>query len=281
MFNSLKRPLFTSLKVQLQKCSCSSENLPTKVPKELTKASDVTSKIQASKAVKKEDLEWRTPWHETEGKYYSTLRTFYSETSNASLLKFITQPVDFSPSSVKKWWKRRKENNAIIMQSYIPERNQTLGNELAAAHFIVHRGGAVKFFGEEKWIKANELGDYELPKTYQEGKFLQAIDCTGVDLYFEGLNNFRALRQLEWFSINSCKNIDDWGLDRLSNLFKDHLLYLDLRNCPLITYRGLSALYKMEKLKILYVDNMTESNEYEMTCLMLQEIYPDLDIREY
>lgn len=251
------------------------------MPKELTKKTDITSKVELAKSVKKEDLQWRTPWHQKEGQYYSTLRTFYTEDNNVNVMKFLQQPVNLTPSAIKNWWARRKENTNRALQSYIPERNQTLGNELAAAHFIVHRGGSVKFFGEDRWIKANEYQEYSLPRHFDGSKVLQAIDCTGVDLFFEGLANFRGLKQLEWFSANGCDRLDDWAVDRISSIFMHTLLYLDLRNCPGISYRGLSALYKMDSLKILYLDDITQSRELEMTCLLLQELNPQLDIREY
>lgn len=267
-------------RLYVQRCGCSSkvESGDNKkgIPSELAKQSDVTSNTEVKKH---DEYKWRTPWHESEGKYYNTLRTFYSEDNNVNVMKFLQSDIDLRPSAIKKWWANRREKKMIYLQQYIPERNQKLGNELAAAHFIVHREGAVKFFGEDKWIKADEDKNYLLPGNYQEDKVLQAIDCTDVELYYEGLVNFRGLRQLEWFSINGCTQLDDWALDRISGLFMDNLLYLDIRNCPLITHRGLASLYKIQSLKILYVDELTVSNEFEMTCLMLQDINPSLDIK--
>lgn len=251
-----------------------------KMPRKLTNLSEITSKEMAKmKLTTKEDMQWRTPWHQKEGQYYSMLRTFYSEENNSYVLKFLQQPINLTPSAIKNWWMKREEKKKIMLQQYIPERNQILGNELAAAHFIVYRGGLVKFFGEEIWVKRNDLGEYNLPKHYQDNMFLQAIDCTDMELYYEGLVNLRDLRQVEWLSLNGCEKLDDWSIDRISYQFRESLLYLDLRNLPLVTFRGLGALYKMEKLKILYVDDNFISSEFEMTCLLLQELKPDLDIR--
>ncbi|KAG5891697.1 hypothetical protein JTB14_021167 [Gonioctena quinquepunctata] len=265
----------------LQQCSCklskqTDPNLPEKIEKS---SSDLKLKEKISKAVTKEDMQWRTPWHQKEGEYYSFLRTFYKEDNNRSLLQKLQAPIDLSPSTIKKWWAKKKEQRDIIFQSYIPERNQVLGNELATAHFIVHRGGSVKFFNEDKWIKANEHNEYSLPRFYEEGMVLQAIDCTDMNLYYEGLVNLKDLKGVEWLSLNGCEKMDDWCIDRISNIFSHSLLYLDLRNCPNITYRGLGALYKMRNLKILYLDDFYKSTTYELTCLMLQEVKPDLDIK--
>lgn len=265
----------------VQKCWCSTKKETTrKMPIELTRETNITTKVELSKLITKKDLEWRTPWHQKEGKYYDVLRTFYSEENNVNIMKWLNMPKNISPSAIMEWWAGRKVEKDIFLQQYIPERNQILGNELAASHFIVHRGGSVKFFAEDRWIKANQYNQYELPKFYESDKILQAIDCSDVNLYYEGLVNFRGLKKLEWFSINGCDEMDDWALDRISNLLSETVLYLDIRNCPKITYRGLGALCKMKNLRILYVDDKTQSYEYEMVCLMLEELYPNLDIRE-
>nr|XP_022921079.1 distal membrane-arm assembly complex protein 2 [Onthophagus taurus] len=258
----------------------SNEKHTSKMPSDLVKQTDITSKSELDKM--KEDvksLKWRSTWHEKEGQYYSTLRTFYTEHNNSAVMKFIQSPIKLWPSDIKKWWAGKQEEKSIIMQQYIPARNQMLGNELAAAHFVVHRGGSVKFFGQDFWIKRNDMKQYNLPKKYDPDWFLQAIDCNDMELYYEGLVNMRDLQNVEWFSISGCENMDDWCLDRIANIFSKSLLYLDIRDCPNITFRGLGALVKMEKLKILYVNNIIISDEWEMTCLLLQEVNPKLDIR--
>jgi hypothetical protein len=231
------------------------------------------------KDVTKEDMKWRTPWHQREAGYYNSLRAFYSEHNQTEILKFIQTPINLSPAAIKKWFAEKKEHKEIMMQSYLPERHQTLGNELAAAHFIVHRGGAVKFHNYDKWIKANKNKEYRLPKLYQEDKILQAIDCSDMQLYYEGLSNLKELKQVEWLSFNGVEHFDDWCLDRISNQFSHSLIYLDIRNCPKYTERGLGALYKMDKLKILWIDDMLMTTSFEMVCLMLQEVNPNLDIQ--
>lgn len=223
-------------------------------------------------------LQWRTPWHEKEGQEYNILRSFSSEHNNVLTMKFLQQPIDLRPSAIKKWWLERKEFRASYLQSYIADRNKILGNELAAAHFIVHRGGAIKFYGDKDWIKADDRNNYSLPRTFDADKILQAIDCSDMELYFEGLSNLRDLTKVEWLSVNCCRKLDDWALDRISNIFSHSLVYLDLRGLPLITPRGLGALNKMQALKILYVDDDMFSQEFEMTCLLLEELNKDLQI---
>ncbi|GJQ79689.1 hypothetical protein Trydic_g5837 [Trypoxylus dichotomus] len=280
MFKIIRHRILPAINVQA--CSYSAtggESKSPPMPPELTKATDVSTQEKLAELMKDDDLKWRTPWHQNEGQYYSLLRTFYTEHNNTAITKFLQSPIDLSPSSIKKWWAKKKRNQAIIAQNFIPERNQVLGNELAAAHFIVFRGGAVKFFGQDHWIKANQFKQYELPNRFEEHWYLQAIDCTDMELFYEGLSNLRDLRRLEWLSVSGCEEMDDWCMDRISGMFGRSLLYLDIRDCPNISHRGIGALAKMTRLKILYVNDLVYTKEYEMTCLMLQEVLPDLDIR--
>ncbi|XP_023019946.1 distal membrane arm assembly component 2 [Leptinotarsa decemlineata] len=279
MYKFVNGSRFTRQSVLRQCCCGMSKNSDTEDPGKALVVKDLRSKLKESNSVTSDQMQWRTSWHQEQGEHYSFLRTFYKESNNRSLLQKIQSPIDFSPSGIKKWWGKKVDEYEIISQSYIPERHQILGNELAAAHFIVYRGGAVKFFNEDKWIKANEYKEYSLPRHYQTDKYLQAIDCSNMNLRYEGLVNIRGLKKVEWLSLNGCDNMDDWCLDTISNIFSHSLLYLDLRNCPKITYRGIGALYKMQNLKILYLDDFLKSTVYELTCLMLQEVNPDLDIK--
>lgn len=90
--------------------------------------------------------------------------------------------------------------------SYDPRRHRMLGNELAAAHVIVARGGKVKFMGQDTWVtdyrKDAKPGVPEedlpvmklelctLPVNYDARYRLEAIDASGVELFYEGLENF-------------------------------------------------------------------------------------------
>lgn len=278
MFRVIKHRIPPILHIQSSSYSTGNNDRPRRMPPELTKQTDMT-KERLAELTNADDLKWRTPWHQKEGQHYTMLRTFYSEHNNTSVMKFLQSPINFRPSAIKAWLAQRRRNTAIALQQYIPERNQTLGNELAAAHFIVYRGGSVKFFGQDFWIKADQFGNYNLPDRFESNWFIQAIDCSNVELFYEGLVNMRDLERVEWFSVNGCENMDDWCMDRIANIFARTLLYLDIRDCRKITYRGLGALVKMNKLKILYLDDILYSKEYEMTCLMLQQLMPQLDIR--
>lgn len=79
-------------------------------------------------------------------------------------------------------------NSALIFFTprFIAERLLFLGPDLAAAHFLVHRGMAVKFVGDEHWYKKTRWGNYALPGRKVEGLYVEAIDASGSELMFEG-----------------------------------------------------------------------------------------------
>lgn len=273
---------------QLWQCACYSSSPPSKQqeqpqPKETqpttSAETSITSTAKPVEIATDSTSEYRTSWHQNEGEYFNVLKSFYSAESNASLLKLLQTPVNLSPSAIKAWWKNKKHEKTLLMQTYLPQRSQMLGCELAAAHFIVYRGGAVKFFGEDRWIRKDSFGKYSLPVHYDDSKVVEALDCSDMELYYEGFSNLRDLKRLQWLSFQNCETIDDWCLDRISHLYRDSLVYLDLRDCPNYTFRGLGALYKMNQLKILLVDDIQLNRSFEMTCLMLQDLNPSLDIR--
>ncbi|CAH0547806.1 unnamed protein product [Brassicogethes aeneus] len=274
MLSTLKpAQLLRNLVNQCRLCSTKApdSNLPAN-----SKPKEVKTKKYDQKDISASDMQWRREWHENHGTNYNMLRTFYTEDNKRSWLQIMQTKIDLSPAKIKNWWAEKKEVEQKYLQSYLPERNQRLGNELAAAHFLVFRGGAVKFHGQDKWIK----GDSEiLPNKYDSTLILQGIDCSDMPIHYEGLVNLRALKNVEWLSLRYCDNVDDWFLDTISNIFSDSLLYLDLRDCKNITERGLGALYKMRNLKILYIDDLLKATSYEMTCLLLQEVNPMLDIK--
>lgn len=228
---------------------------------------------------KNETRQRKINWHLKESEYYNFLRTFYSEDNRLKTMKFLQLKFDLSPQGIKDFYNKTIEEMKIQQQVFIPDRHRTLGTELAAAHFIVARGGAVKFHNENVWIKQDENKKYNLPGYFEEDKKLEGIDCSEMDIFYEGFSNLEGLENVTWLSLNGCEYIDDWCLDKIGNIFSHSLVYLDLRNCKRITERGLVALYKLENLKLLYLDDLLKDTIYEMTCLLLQEVNPYLDIR--
>lgn len=181
---------------------------------------------------------------------------------------------DFSIGTFPKWLAHQKVQAAKYDQRFIPERHEVLGPDLATAHFIIRRGGRIKFKNNDHWIEQDEKGKYDLPDTYNPCYHLEAIDVR-FDMHYEGLSNLCGLMRLKWLSLKNCKNVDDWGLDKISAEFPE-LEYLDISDCEKITERGLESLYRMFSLKKLIVTNHYKSVAFELTCLLLEDCMPEL-----
>ncbi|PSN48258.1 hypothetical protein C0J52_03054 [Blattella germanica] len=221
---------------------------------------------------------WRKPWMKREGEWYSSFSLFASEKGNSvDLVRFLQKKIDLRPSVLRNWWAGIKREAAIMDMRYIPDRHEILGSDLAAAHFLVHRGAFVKFKGSPIWVKRVE-DEYDLPTKYNPDYKLEAIDLSDMKLFYEGFRNMTNLKQLKWLSLKNSVEIDDWCLDRISGEYQNSLEYLDLSNCPQITYRGLGALYRMRRLRTLKLYDFVPNHEFHLTCLMLEVIIPELKI---
>jgi len=181
---------------------------------------------------------------------------------------------DFSLGNIVNWYMHSNIKTTKHDQRFIAERHKILGTDLASSYFILARGGRVKFYGNADWIEKDEKGSYNLPKKFDPMYSLEAIDINGIDLHYEGLSNICGLVKLKWLSLKNCKNIDDWGLDKISAEYPQ-LEYLDISGCN-ITERGLESLYRMTLLKKLIVTNYNKSAAFELTCMMLEDCVLDL-----
>lgn len=168
---------------------------------------------------------------------------------------------------------KREANLRAASQRFFPERHGILGPDLAAASFLVFRGARVKFRGKNGWHTKTEDDDTGLPYKYEPGWVLEAIDATDTELYYEGLDNLTCLEGLKALRLCGNPNVDDWFLDRLSQ-FRETLEHLDLSGCPQITERGLSALYRLRKLKTLTLGHLTHVPHLKLVALMLEEALP-------
>lgn len=96
-------------------------------------------------AESRERLQWRTPYNERDTEWYSKFKVFApKKNEDTDIIAFLQQPIDFSLSTFKEKNERKRIKTEKYMQQFMPERHQMLGNDLAVAHFLVHRGGAVK-----------------------------------------------------------------------------------------------------------------------------------------
>jgi hypothetical protein len=188
--------------------------------------------------------------------------------------------MSFNPKTIKETYQRLKRRADRQQQAFIPERLEILGNDLAAAHFIVFRGGKVKFIGGPWTVMKDEITmTTHVPNRYDPNYLIEALDCEGVELYFEGLENVRRLKELKCLSFRGIKTFDDWCLDRVSGAGFDKLEVLDVSDTE-ITHLGLQSLYRLTSLRKLMLTDPDRSPEWQLTIAMLCEVLPDLEIVE-
>ncbi|XP_039289037.1 distal membrane-arm assembly complex protein 2-like [Nilaparvata lugens] len=225
-----------------------------------------------------EKMKWARDYNEQETTFSKLFKAFSRRKDDQPRRLLLAD--DFTFENMQMWLKEMKKYNMIETQRYREDRHETLGNDLAVAHFIVYRGGRVKFYGHNHWIKTVKNEDYyeNLPKSFDPTMFLEAVDAQGMQLIYEAFENFKGLARLRWLSLNDNPHFNDWCLDRISCELKDSLEYLDISNCRKVTYRGLTCLYRMEKLKVLKVENIADSLEFQLSCLELEEAIPELKI---
>ncbi|XP_041352812.1 distal membrane-arm assembly complex protein 2-like [Gigantopelta aegis] len=162
-------------------------------------------------------------------------------------------------------------------QKYRPERHKILGPDLATAHFIVKRKGAVKFVGHDSWFRLNKAGRYNLPNRRVDGMELEAVDASGTKLMSAGFENFVDLENLRYLNVSNCVNMDDWCL-ACFHQFADTLEFLDISDCPQITERGIACLHHLKHLQALKMKNLPKVENPQLVILMLEELLPNCKI---
>uniref|UniRef100_A0A1I8PHR3 Uncharacterized protein n=1 Tax=Stomoxys calcitrans TaxID=35570 RepID=A0A1I8PHR3_STOCA len=238
--------------------------------------SAVLKKIREEQMRDKAALKWRKT-NEESGDIDTKLKYFANNEQTSDFILLMQKPLELNPKKWKDMWDKRKEKNERHMQKFMSERHEILGPDLATAHFILHRGGSIKFVNAQQWTRSNEDGDVKLPSRYDAKFKLEGIRCDNMRLFYEGLENIRWLEHLKFASFHNVPTFDDWCLDRFSGSQCDKLEVLDISgtNC---TARSLSCLYRLSNLKLLIVNDPKETLEYELTCAMLEEALPKLKI---
>lgn len=200
---------------------------------------------------------------------------FLSKSEN--MFKFLQVEIEVTPAGIKKFVNEKMTNLKIRGQKFDSERNKILGPDLSLAFFIVHNGGKVKFKGKSEWVSFDNKNEENLPGRFIPNFVVEEIDLSDVKLFYEGLENFENIPRVKRAIFARSPFFDDWYLDRVAGLFPQ-LEYLDISDCPGVTERGLEALYRTSWLKTLIVTNHTKTAAFELTCMMLEDVVPGLQI---
>ncbi|XP_014236691.1 distal membrane-arm assembly complex protein 2 isoform X2 [Trichogramma pretiosum] len=194
------------------------------------------------------------------------------------LIKFFQLDATFTPGGFSDLVKAKNIEREKELQKFEIARHHALGTDLAMAYFLIYRGGKVKFKGHDEWFSLDEkTKSVDIPNKFDANYVAIEFDASDVVLYYEGLENFQNLPRIRRAIFARSPEFDDWFMDRISNLFPN-LEYLDVSDCPKLTERGLESLYRISTLKHLIITNNNESAAFELTCMMLEDILPELKI---
>jgi len=204
----------------------------------------------------------------------------------SSFAKFVTPHYKFGPprllnydwsmKSIYNWFKSKRVEFHKYNQRYMTDRVKALGSDIAAAHFVVYRGGAIRFRGQDQFIQwTNKKEEYyvNLPETYDPNYFVEAIDVSNIMLYYQGIENFKNLYKLKWLNLRNNNVLDNWCLDFIGHKIPN-LEYLNICNCSQITSGGIAGLQNLTQLKVLVINSTNV--EVRMACFALEDIIPGL-----
>lgn len=223
----------------------------------------------------KKRLEWVKPIFDDNKAFRSKLAVFGSDKVDSSYLQMIVQPWDFTPSNIKKAINNRVLKREAFLQSFIPERLEKLGPDLATAHFVCFRKGKVRFKGHEEWTTYDTLNT--IPNLYHPDYIIEDIAYDGIPLYYPGVENIRDLPSCKSISIKNSPYFDDWCLDRLSGNNLPSLETLDLRGATQLTHRSMGCIYRLTGLKKLLVTT-NDTIEWKLSIAMLEEMNTNLNV---
>ncbi|KJH43021.1 hypothetical protein DICVIV_10991 [Dictyocaulus viviparus] len=184
--------------------------------------------------------------------------------------------VDHSFDNIRRYKRYQHFQHLQYDQRMIPERLLFLGPDLAAAHFLIHRGAAVKFVGDDSWYKKDKRNNYRIPGTKVPGLYLEAIDASETELMFEGFANLRGLGHLRMLRLAGCPYIDDWTLSRIGGMMP-RLEMLDLSGCHRVSAKGLMGLKMLKSLKYLRLEGISAKN-LGKAALLLESTIPKLKV---
>merc|ERR1712039_424483 len=83
----------------------------------------------------------------------------------------------------------------------------------------------------------------------------------------------------KYLDISYCPNLDDFAIDRIVGEYTDTLETLDISGCVDINFGSLECLWKLRRLKTLVLYDLDHIADLKLLCVLLLDIFPDLDIR--
>lgn len=196
----------------------------------------------------------------------------FSETIEESMYR---KKFPLKPSEFTEWFDTKKIEYNKWSQRYIAERHATLGKDLAITHYVLHRGGKIRRKGHSNYLGPDDM--INLPNSYDPTWLVEEIDASGIELYYEALDNFKDLERLKIARFCNNQNFDDWCLERILAICPN-IQHLDVSNCVNVTERGLEGIYRNWNLKTLVITDFNCTAAFELTVLLLEDVRPDLKV---
>ncbi|XP_072464275.1 LOW QUALITY PROTEIN: distal membrane-arm assembly complex protein 2 [Notamacropus eugenii] len=150
------------------------------------------------------------------------------------------------------------------------------GPNVAAAHFVLSQGGAVRFQDHE-WILPRDKKQFLRNSLHFQKLLLEEVDASGCVINYYGLENLVFLPSLRSLRLCGCPFVDDWCLSRLHSL-GGSLQELSLAGCPQVTERGLACLHHLWNLRRLDISNLPAVSNKGLTQILVEEMLPHCEV---
>lgn len=173
---------------------------------------------------------------------------------------------------LREYLHRRQMANVLKKNSSFTHLKKRYGPDIAGAYFILHQGGSVKFQGHD-WLDLKGRSDI---RKFQDVQ-VEAVDASGCDINYQGLDNLVTLRALQSLWLQRCPHIDDWCLSRLYQL-ADSLQELSLAGCPRVSERGLACLHHLQNLRWLDISDLPAVSNPGLTHILVEEMLPNCKV---
>ena len=181
----------------------------------------------------------------------------------------------------RRWAERSRDELAEHDHKFNPTRHGVLGPELAAAHFVLARGGRVQFHGDQDfwWRDARPL-----PAAYDHRFRIKHLVVGGekLNLTHEGVDNLSNLRYCETLDVSLSPRLNDFAFDKLYRQFRHSrtLATLDVSGCAGFSHRSLEAAYRVPSLQTLIaVDTPAAKHaHFDLIELLLKDANPRLTV---
>lgn len=216
--------------------------------------------------------------HFEDKRTFSLKKLLHPTMTATEAMKMLTAPIDLNKSIISSWWKAQLTRYMKKLQVYDPKKLEDMGSDISVGHIFLQLGAGLLYEGKP-WMKGMSTLK-QLPRTFEEGWILEAIDLSNCEIYYEGLCNFQNLRNVHTIIAQNCHHLDDWCLDLLCSEVLG-LENLDLSGCKKISPRGLVPLVRLPNLHTLDLSNCPafETSEGKLMCILIQDLKPNLDIK--